>query len=91
MPIEYVKMSSRGQIVIPQKIREEFDLKQGMLFAVLGNKDTIIFKKINMLSKEEIINEISKIAEKGTKKANELGIKEKHIQNLIKGSRKKKN
>ncbi len=39
-------LSTRGQIVIPQKIREELGLLEGEKFLVRGKKDTIILKKL---------------------------------------------
>jgi len=46
MTVEMVKMSSRGQIVIPQEIREELHIGTGSVFAVVGSKDTIVLKKV---------------------------------------------
>jgi len=42
MVLETIKMSSKGQIVIPQDIREEINAGEGTLFVVIGNKDTVI-------------------------------------------------
>ena len=46
--VEFTKASTRGQVVIPQDIREKMGIKSGSLFAVMQPKtDTIILKKIN--------------------------------------------
>ena len=44
---EITKLSSKGQLVIPQTIREHLGLKEGELFAIAGEKDTIVLKKLN--------------------------------------------
>ena len=75
MTIETTKMSSKGQIVIPQDIREEINAKEGTIFAILGSNDTIILKKIETPSKETLIKELTNIAREGRKRAEKLGIK----------------
>ena len=37
-------LSSKGQVVIPEEIRDRLGLKSGAQFVVLGGKDVIIFK-----------------------------------------------
>ncbi|MHB1813048.1 MAG: AbrB/MazE/SpoVT family DNA-binding domain-containing protein [Thermoplasmataceae archaeon] len=44
---EYTKTSSKGQIVIPAKIRRDLNINDGSLFAVTARDDTIILKKIS--------------------------------------------
>jgi AbrB family looped-hinge helix DNA binding protein len=38
------KMSSKGQIVIPETIRNQLGLKTGMEFVVVGDKDVLVLK-----------------------------------------------
>ena len=40
------KMSSKGQVVIPEEIRKKLGLKAGSLFVVIGDKDVVILKAI---------------------------------------------
>ena len=40
------RMSSRGQIVIPETIRKQLNLKAGAQFVVVGNDDVVILKAI---------------------------------------------
>jgi len=40
------KMSSKGQVVIPEEIRKRLGLKAGSQFIVVGDKDTLILKAI---------------------------------------------
>lgn len=46
--IEFTKLSSKGQVVIPLDIRHELNLKGGMPFAVMAQQDTILLKKMEM-------------------------------------------
>lgn len=47
------KMSSKGQVVIPEEIRKRLGLKAGAQFVVVGEKDTVILKPISPPSMEE--------------------------------------
>ena len=47
------RMSSRGQVVIPEEIRKRLKLKAGSQFVVVGEKDTVILKAISPPSLEE--------------------------------------
>lgn len=79
MDIETVKMSSKGQIVIPQDIRGELNAVEGTVFAVIGSKDSVILKKINIPSKEDLIKELEMIAKEGKKRLIAKGMKELDI------------
>lgn len=41
-----VKLSSRGQVVIPKRFREELDLSPGDVMIVLQRGDELTFRKI---------------------------------------------
>jgi len=47
------KMSSKGQIVIPEGIRKQLKLKPGSQFVVIGQDDVIILKAISAPSMDE--------------------------------------
>ncbi len=47
------KMSSKGQIVIPEEVRKRLGLKPGSQFVVVGNKDVVILKAISPPSMKE--------------------------------------
>jgi len=46
--MEITKISSKGQIVIPQKIREQLGIDEGSVMAVDTTNKMIILKKIDM-------------------------------------------
>lgn len=58
--VELIKMSSRGQIVIPQEVRNKMKLKEGDAFAATGSGDTLLLKRVKMPSKEEIVKKFRK-------------------------------
>ena len=47
------KMSSKGQIVIPEAIRKRLNLKPGSRFVVLASDDAVILKSIEVPSLAE--------------------------------------
>jgi AbrB family looped-hinge helix DNA binding protein len=47
------RMSSRGQVVIPEEIRRRLSLKAGSQFVVVGDRDTVILKAISPPSMEQ--------------------------------------
>lgn len=52
--IETTKMSSKGQIVIPEEIRKRLGLKTGDKFLVIGNNDVVILKALSNPSMDEL-------------------------------------
>ncbi|MFT5207801.1 MAG: AbrB family looped-hinge helix DNA binding protein [Candidatus Omnitrophota bacterium] len=45
---QITKLSSRGQMVIPQSLRNQLGLEEGQQFVVIGEGDTLIFKRMEM-------------------------------------------
>jgi AbrB family looped-hinge helix DNA binding protein len=59
------KMSSKGQVVIPDDIRKRLKLEPGARFVVVGDKDVVILKHISPPAIEdffELIAEARKIS-----------------------------
>jgi AbrB family looped-hinge helix DNA binding protein len=48
------KMSSKGQVVIPENIRLQLKLKAGSQFVVVGKDDVVILKSIAAPSMEDL-------------------------------------
>ena len=63
----------------------------GTIFAIIGSNDTIILKKIETPSKENLIKELTQMAKEGRKRAEKLGIKESDIPDAVHKIRKGKN
>ena len=73
------KMSSKGQVVIPEEIRKRLGLNAGSQFVVVGDKDVVILKNISPPSLDEFDDLIADVR----KKAKEAGIKGSDIQDAI--------
>lgn len=89
MDVETTKMSSRGQVVIPENIRAVVSASEGTLFAVVGSSDTIVLKKISMPSKETLIKDLEKIAQEGRKRLESKGLRESDILHMVQRARRK--
>ena len=87
MNVATVRMSSKGQIVVPQEVREELNATEGTVFAVIGSKNMVVLKKIETPSKEVLINELEAIARDGRKRLEKKGIKEADILKIVQRSR----
>jgi AbrB family looped-hinge helix DNA binding protein len=48
--MEIVTLSSKGQVVIPSKVRKKFSLKEGDSLVIIEDEDTICLKPLVNLS-----------------------------------------
>ena len=67
--VQITKISSKGQIVIPQEIRKKLDLEEGNLMVVSNKNDTILLKKIE-IPKIKTWEEVTKPFREAAKKIN---------------------
>ena len=51
--LETTRMSSKGQVVIPDAVRKRLDLKEGAQFVVVGEKDVVVLKELGPPSMAE--------------------------------------
>ncbi len=80
------RMSSKGQIVIPETIRKQLNLEEGAQFIVVGDADVIILKAISMPDRDEF----DSLIKQARKQAKEAGLKQKDIQSAIVKARNRK-
>ena len=80
------KMSSKGQVVIPEAIRKRLNLKTGARFVVGGDNDVVILKNITPPSLEEF----DELILKARKAGEEVGLKKTDIKEAIRKVRKAK-
>ncbi len=83
--IEITSISSRGQVVIPIKIRERLNLQEGEKFVVIGENDTMVFKKLGAPS----FKGFDKLLKKTQEHARKHKLTEKDVEESIRESRKK--
>lgn len=64
--IATTRMSSKGQVVIPESIRKQLNIKEGAQFIVVGEGDVVILKAIsapNMETFDALIKQARQQAE----------------------------
>jgi AbrB family looped-hinge helix DNA binding protein len=83
MEVEIVRMSSKGQIVIPQEIREELGVDEGSFFAITLNKDTVIMKKMTTPAKETLIRDIINLSKESKTILQKKNITEEDIPRIV--------
>ena len=79
------KMSSKGQIVIPEAVRSKLGLKPGAEFYVVGDNDVIVLKTINYPD----MNDFDTIIAKARTQAAQAGLKRSDITKATKKVRKR--
>ncbi len=73
------RMSSKGQVVIPEKIRKALHLEPGSEFAVIALEDTVMLKMIQPPS----MDEMEGILERSRRYAKEKGLKPSDVEIAI--------
>jgi len=84
--VKITKISSKGQVVIPQEIRKKLDLEEGNLMIVSDQNNTILLKKIE-IPKIKTWEEVTKPFREAAKKVN---FSEEDLERVIAESRLKK-
>jgi len=79
------KMSSRGQVVIPESVRSAMGLQPGSKFVVLWHDDVVMLKVILPPSLEEF----TILQKRLQQQAREKGLKRKDIDKAIAEARRK--
>jgi AbrB family looped-hinge helix DNA binding protein len=82
--IATTKMSSKGQIVIPENIRKDLGLTTGIQFVVVGAKDCVILKAVVPPKMEEF----GDLMAESRRQAKAIGLKPNGVQGAIKRARK---
>lgn len=73
------KLSSKGQVVIPEEVRKRLGLVPGTQFVVIGDKEVIVLKKLSPPSMDEFDELISK----ARSQAKRAGMKKADIQKAV--------
>lgn len=74
------RMSSKGQVVIPEEIRKSLNLTEGNQFVVLGEKDVIILKVVTPPS----MKDFDRLIAKARTEAKKAGLKKSDVQKILK-------
>ena len=84
--VSTTKMSSKGQVVIPESIRKKLKLKTGAQFVVVGDKDVIIFKNISPPG----MDEFDELIADARKKAKQVGLRKSDVSDSVREARGKR-
>ncbi|MBA3073195.1 MAG: AbrB/MazE/SpoVT family DNA-binding domain-containing protein [Anaerolineae bacterium] len=77
------RMSSKGQIVIPESIRKQMNLIEGTQFVVVGENGVVMLKTIEA----PVISDFDDLIQKVRTQAKAAGLKQSDISNAIKKAR----
>lgn len=87
MEEELVKMSEKGQLVVPQSIRKKEGFRSSDRFVAIGVKEGVLFKKIDIPKVKIEFESLSKDINSHFK---QQGVKQKDVAEAIKWARKEK-
>jgi len=80
------RLSSKGQVVIPEEIRNRLNLKPGDHFLVTGDQDVVILKILTLPRMEDF----DRIIAETRRQAKAAGLKKSDITAAIARARKRK-
>ncbi len=79
------KMSSKGQVVIPEDVRLRLGLEAGEQFVVVGDKDVVILKRIAPPSMRDFDDLVSQ----ARRQARNAGMKRSDVKAAVQKVRKR--
>jgi AbrB family looped-hinge helix DNA binding protein len=79
MSVLTTKMSSRGQIVIPERIRRQLRLEPGAEFVVVAKDDVLVFKQLSAPSWEQF----ESLIRDARRQARAAGLTPRHVKRAI--------
>jgi AbrB family looped-hinge helix DNA binding protein len=77
-------MSSKGQVVIPEDVRKALGLEVGARFVVMGDRDTVVLKRIGIPAKSELRAMLAEVRSQ----ARRAGVKPSDIRDAIRHARR---
>lgn len=80
------RMSSKGQVVIPESIRKQLDLKEGAQFLVVGDEDVVILKVVTLPDKSEF----DALIKQARQQAKEAGLTQADVTSAVAKGRSRK-
>ena len=78
------RMSSKGQVVIPEDVRKALGLEVGAQFVVMGEGDTVVLKRIAVPAKSELRAILGKVRSQ----ARRAGVKPSAVADAIRRVRR---
>ncbi len=79
-------LSSKGQVVIPEEIRERLGLKPGTQFVVVADRDAVVLKVLNAPK----LDDFAELLAHARKSARESGMRRSDVAAAIKKVRRER-
>ncbi len=73
------RMSSKGQVVIPEEVRDRLGLKAGTQFVVVGNRDAVILKAISAPP----VKEFNDLIVQARRQARRAGLRRSDVKSAV--------
>ena len=80
------KLSSKGQVVIPEEIRKRLGLEAGAQFVVVGEGDVVVLKAL----KAPRMSDFKVLLDEAQKSAEAAGLTQSDVERAIREARKNK-
>ncbi len=80
------KLSSKGQVVIPEDIRAKLGLEPGSQFVVVGRGDTVVLKLIQTPA----LSEFRPLLDQARRAARRAGMRRDDLKKVIRDKRSKR-
>lgn len=80
------RMSSKGQVVIPESIRKQLNLEDGAQFLVVGDEDVVILKVVTLPD----MSQFDELIKRARQQAKEAGLTEADVTSAVAKARGKK-
>jgi AbrB family looped-hinge helix DNA binding protein len=77
-------LSSKGQVVIPEEIREQLGLEAGAQFVVIADRDVVIFKLLEPPS----LKEFATLVDRARQAAKQTGMTRADVVSAVKKVRR---
>ncbi len=84
--VSTTRMSSKGQVVIPEDIRRRLELDTGTQFIVLGEDDVVILKMVRPPS----MGDFDRLVRKAKKQARAAGLTRSDVSTAVSRVRKQR-
>ena len=86
MDTDLVKMSPKGQLVVPQEIRDQEEFHPGDRFIPFPVKDGVLFKRVRI---PNVKKEMSKLSEDIRKQFQKKDVTSQDVDEAVKWARRK--
>jgi len=84
MTVATTRLSSKGQIVIPEPVRDELGLKPGAQFVVTGERDVVILKVVS----PPAVSDFSRLVARVRRQARRAKVRQADVTRIVRKVRR---